>query len=170
MEPEVENRYPSVTDFRIAVQQYKSDHFLLSQMRLAEQQIATLRHWLQEEKMDRQTGYNFMTLAHEALAILKTVLRGGVQVQYAKQLVIENLRIQTEYSILAGQFGVARSLIAKLVEDLGPGVEWINHLAGRIAEAQANHDNRDAELRTQSLAVMFEKMRELQEQAKALEE
>ena len=170
LEPEIEHRYPSVTEFRIAVQQYKSDHFLLSQMRLAEQQIATLRHWLQEEKMDRQTGYNFMTLAHEALAILKTVLRGGVQVQYAKQLVIENLRIQTEYSILAGQFGVARSLIAKLVEDLGPGVEWINHLAGRIAEAQANHDNRDEELRTQSLAVMFEKMFELQQRAKASEE
>ena len=170
LQPEREDRFRDVTAFRMAVQQYKSDHFLLSQMQLAEQQIGTLRQWLKEERIDRQTGYNFMTLAHEALAILKTVLRGGVRVQYAKQLVVENLRIQTEYSILAGQFGVARSLIAKLVEDLGPGTEWINDLAGRIADAQAHQENRDSELRTQSLAVMFEKMVELQQQAKPSEE
>ena len=111
-----------------------------------------------------------MTLAHEALAILKTIIRGGVQVKYAEQLVVENIRIQTEYSILANQFGVARSLIAKLVDELGPNVEWINQLARKIAEAKAIHDNRDAELRTQSLAVMFEKMFELQQRTENQEE
>jgi len=170
LEPGVERRYENMTEFRVAVQQFKSDSFLLTQLRLAEQQIATLRHWAQEEKMDRETGYNFMTVAHEALAILKTVMRGGVRVEYAKQLVIENIRIQTEYSILAGQFGVARSLISKLIEELGVGVDWVNELAGQIAVAQATHDGRDEELRTQSLAVMFEKMFELQKKASFLEE
>ena len=170
LEPEIEDRYNNATEFRLAVQRYKADHFLLEQLRLAEQQIATLRHWRQAEQTDRLTGYNFMTLAHEALAILKTVIRGGVQVQYAEQLVVENIRIQAEYSILNNQFGVARSLIAKLVDELGPNVEWINTLAGQIAEAQSIHDNRDAELRTQSLAVMFEKMFELQRRNEMEEE
>jgi len=170
LEPEVRDRYQSATEFRLAVQRYKSNHFLLEQLRLAEQQIATLRHWLQEERTDRLTGYNFMTLAHEALAILKTVIRGGVQVKYAEQLVVENIRIQTEYSILVGQFGVAKSLMAKMVNELGSDVDWINHLAGQIAEAQATHDNRDAEIQTQSLALMFEKMFELQRKTNSSEE
>ena len=137
LEPNPSDRYGSVAAFRLAVQRYKADHFLLEQLRLVEQQLATLRHWLSEHKTDRLTAYNFMTLAHEALSTLKTVIRGGVKIKYAEQLMVENIRIQTEYSILAGQFGVGRSLIAKLVDELGSNVPWVNHLTQQIDEAEA---------------------------------
>ena len=161
LEPDPANRFPSVEGFRLAIQRYRADHFLLEQLRLAEQQVATLRHWLTEKKTDRETGYHFMTLAHEALSTLKGVIRGGVKIQYAKDLMIENIRVQTEYSILVQQYGVARALVAKLGDELGPDVPWVGQLAQRIADATTAGADRSAELRTQSLAIMFEKMNEL---------
>jgi serine/threonine protein kinase len=163
LEPEPADRYLSVEDFRLAVQRYKADHFLLEQLRLVEQQIATLRHWLAESKTDRATGYNFMTVAHESLSTLKTIIRGGVKVQYAQELMIENIRIQTEYSILVGQLGVARTLLAKLRDELGSNVPWVTHLANQIADATTAGADRRAELQTQSMTIMFEEMMKLKQ-------
>ncbi len=164
-EPNAAERYPNMSALRIAVQEYKAGHFLIEQLEIAEAQISTLRKWLKEKRTDRQTGYNFMTLAHEALALLKTVIRGGVRVQYSQRLIMENLRIQTEYSILARQFGVAKSLVAKLVDEMGPNVDWVNDLADQIAEAQTHTELSESEIQTQSLAIMFEKVFELQKQS-----
>ena len=165
MAPQPADRYADVSALRIAVQAYKAGHFLIEQLSIAESQISTLRQWLDEQRTDRQTGYNFMTLAHESLAVLKTVIRGGVRVQYAQRLIMQNLRIQTEYSILVRQFGVAKSLVAKLVDELGPNVDWVNDLADEIATAQARTDISESELQTKSLAVMFEKVFELQKKS-----
>jgi len=162
LEPKPSDRFASIEAFRQAIQRYKADHFLLEQLRLAEQQVANMRHWLNEKRTDRETGYRFMTLAHEALSTLKAVMRGGVKVQYAKELMIENIRIQTEYSILVQQYGVARALVAKLGDELGPGVPWVVKLAQDIADATTAGADRSAELRIQSLAIMFEKVAELQ--------
>jgi hypothetical protein len=162
LEPNPADRYQSIEEFRVAIQRYKSDHILLDQLRLAEQQLATLRTWLTEKKTDRETGYRFMTVAHEALSVLKVVIRGGVKVRYAQELMIENLRIQAEYSILVGQYGVARSLVAKLSDELGPETPWVSRLAKNIADATTAGADREAELRIQSLAIMFEKVAQLQ--------
>ena len=160
---EVDERYSSVKELLSAVRKYKSDRHLYANLGRAEQKMTNLEEWLQDQRTDSQTAYRFMTDAHEALALLKTVLKGGVAVDYVRRMLAKNVTLQTRYAILTEQFGVANTLLAELSNEMGDASPWVTKLAGEIAEAKETAKARASEIQIQTNVRMIEKLKKMEE-------
>jgi serine/threonine protein kinase len=160
---EVDDRYSSVKELLSAVHKYKSDRHLYASLGRAEQKMINLEEWLKEQRTDPQTAYRFMTDAHEALALLKSVLKGGVAVDYVRKMLAKNVTLQTRYAILTKQFGVATTLLAELSNEMGDASPWVTKLAGEIAEAKEIAKARASEIQIQTNVRMIEKLKKMEE-------
>jgi serine/threonine-protein kinase len=167
MAPEADDRYPSVTALRVAIQRYLSDHVIIDQIASAKETLETMKSVLEEKKTDAVSAYDFMTQAHESLGLLRAAQRAQVLPSLVVHLLTENLRIQAEYAILTRQFGIARILIAKLVEQVGPDQDWIKQIIDGLISQETQHAQQSLDLQVVSNNVMMEKMFDLHRQVTA---
>jgi len=159
-----EDRYPSAKEFRAAVHQYKSDRHHYQNIAEAEGHLDTLESWLFERRTDTATGYRFMTLAHESLALLKAAARVGVAPELTAKLLVRNLKLQAQYAIITKQFGVAKALVSELIRETGSDAPWVIELADRITAEERKSADRESELQIQTNLMMIEKLHNLQQQ------
>lgn len=159
-----EERYPSAKEFRAAVHRYKSDRHHYQNIAQAEGHLDTLESWLFERRTDSATGYRFMTLAHESLALLKAASRAGVAPELTGKLLVRNLKLQAQYAIITKQFGVAKALVSELIRETGSDAPWVIELADRITEEERKVADRESELQIQTNLMMIEKLHSLQQQ------
>ena len=104
-----------------------------------------------------------MTMAHEALALLKTALKGGVAVTHVRKLLAQNVTLQTRYAILAQQFGVANTLVAELKHEMGDASPWVIKLSEEIAHAMERSENRRSEIQIQANVKMIERLKQMED-------
>jgi serine/threonine protein kinase len=164
MAPEADDRYPSVAALRMAIQRYLSDHIIIDQIATAKAALQNMKAALENNKTDAVTAYDFMTQAHESLALLRVARRAGVLPFQVAHLLTENIRVQTEYAILTRQFGIARILIAKLIEKVGPNQEWIDQIVDKLINQQTKHAHQSLDLQVLSNNAMMSKMFDLHRQ------
>jgi len=156
-------RFPTVKALQSAVRQYKTDRYMYANIAQAEKQMATLDGWLRERRTDPQTAYQFMTVAHEALALLKTALKASVATHHVRKLLAQNVALQTRYAILNQQFGVANTLVAELKNEMGEASPWAIKLSEEIATATHAIKNRRSEIQVQANVKMIEKLKQMED-------
>lgn len=162
--PNPDDRYNSAGEFRSAVHQYRRDRHHYQNLARAEEHLKTLETWLAGGQNDVATGYRFMTLAHESLALLKSALRANVAVDLTRRLLARNVQIQTEYSIMNEQLGVANALVAELQRESGPEDPLVVELTQKINARADAITRRETELQIQTNQKMLEKLRRLEAQ------
>ncbi len=162
--PDPNDRFASAGEFRSAVHQYRRDRHHYQNIARAEEHLETLETWLAGGQNDVSTGYRFMTLAHESLALLKSALRANVAIDLTRRLLSRNVQIQTEYSIMTEQLGVANALVAELQRESGPDDALVVELKRKIAVQADAITRRETELQIQTNQKMLEKMHRLEAQ------
>lgn len=162
--PNPDDRYGSAGEFRSAVHQYRRDRHHYQNIARAERQLETLRTWTRDERTDVETGYRFMTLAHESLALLKSAIRAGVAPDLTRKLVIQNIHIQTQYSIVNDQLGVAHALVAELEREIGASAPMVQELKRATKERAEQMARGETEQQIRATQAMVEKLRRLEEQ------
>lgn len=163
-DPDPKSRYGSAREFRAAVHGYRSDRHHYQNIAKAENQLDLLESFLHENRTDVITGYRFMTLAHESLASLKAAVRANVAIDLSRKLLARNVTIQTKYSIVNDQLGVAKALVAELERELGGEAPLVLELTNKIALRASEIAQRESELQVQANLKMIEKMHNLEQQ------
>ena len=105
-----------------------------------------------------------MTLAHESLALLKSAMRANVAPELTRKLVVQNIHIQTQYSILNDQLGVAHALVAELEREIGAGSPMVQTLKRAINDRAEQLAQGETEQQIQATQAMVEKLRRLEDQ------
>ena len=168
-DPNPNDRYESVREFRAAVHGYRSDRHHYQNIARAENQLDILEGFLHENRTDVITGYRFMTLAHESLALLKAAVRANVAIDLSRKLLARNVTIQTKYSIVNDQLGVANALVAELERELGSSAPLVLELKSKIDQRASEIAQRESELQVQANLKMIEKMHHLEKQIAELQ-
>ena len=78
-------------------------------------------------------------------------------------MLAKNVTLQTRYAILTKQFGVAKTLLAELRQEMGEASPWVTNLSEEITVAENAFKNRRSEIQVQANVKMIEKLKQMED-------